>query len=87
LVDLEHGSLQNYSSQNDKAIDSLRLDLNETTNKLREFESAGLTQTDGTIVRQIEVLEQRLKDVEAQGGEQGFVLNEHSFSSFAKLKE
>jgi hypothetical protein len=70
LVDLEHRSLQSYSSQNDKAIDSLRLDLNETTNKLREFESVGLTQTDGSIVQQIEVLEQRLKDVEAQGGEQ-----------------
>jgi hypothetical protein len=68
LVDLKHGSLQSHSSQNDKAIDSLRLDLNETTNKLREFESVGLTQTDGTVVRQIEVLQQRLKDVEAQGG-------------------
>jgi hypothetical protein len=87
LVDLEHGSLQSHSSQNDKAIESLRVELNETNNKLVEFELVGHTQMDGTVVRQIEVLQQRLKDIEAQGGEQGFVLNEHSLSSFAKLKE
>jgi hypothetical protein len=87
LVDLEHGSLQSHSSQNDTAIESLRVESNETTNKLVEFESVGHTQMDGTVVRQIEVVQQRLKEIEAQGGEQGFVLNEHSFSSFAKLKE
>jgi hypothetical protein len=39
-------------------------------------------------VQQIEVLQQRLKDIEARGGgEQAFILYEHSFSSFAELKD
>jgi predicted nucleic acid-binding Zn-ribbon protein len=87
LVDLEHGSHQGYSNQGDKAIEALRADLNETNKNLGNLESGGETQMDGTVAQQIELLQQRLKDVEARGGEQGFVLNEHTFSSFAELKD
>jgi hypothetical protein len=87
LVDLEHGSHQGFWNQGDKAIKALRADLNKTNKKLGNLESGGETQMDGTVAQQIEVLQQRLKDIEARGGEQGFVLNKHTFSYFAELKD
>jgi hypothetical protein len=40
-----------------------------------------------STIQQINVLQRRIKDMEGRGGEHGFMLNEHSFASFAELKD
>jgi hypothetical protein len=39
-----------------------------------------------STIQQINVLQQRIKDIEGCGGKHGFMLNEHYFASFAELK-
>jgi hypothetical protein len=53
-----------------------------------EMHVESFSDVDGTVVWHIEVLQQRLKDIGAQGrGVKSFVLNEHSFLSFAELQD
>jgi hypothetical protein len=88
LVNLEHPIHRSDLNQNSKSIAMLRADnLEGVVNNLSNLEAGGWSTMDGTLVQQIEVLQQRLKDMEVRGGEQGFILNEHSFSSFAELKD
>jgi hypothetical protein len=41
--------------------------------KLSDLEAGGWTTTDDTVMRQIDVLQQRLKDTEGRGGEHGLL--------------
>jgi hypothetical protein len=87
LVDLEHAMHWSDLNQNSKLVAMLRADLEEVVKKLSNLDAGDGATMDGIVMQQIEFLQQRLRDIEAKGGEQGFILNEHSFLSFVELKD
>jgi hypothetical protein len=81
VSDLEHGGI---ATQNDRVSDKLKA-LNQRVSDLPDTSSSeGPT---ASTIRHINVVQQRIKDMEGRRGEHGFILSEHSFSSFAELKD
>jgi hypothetical protein len=96
VSDLEatnHGSQQRGSSGGsaNATVDRLLNEMESLRRKVRHMEAGGRNGIggglDNTIIRQLELLNARLGDLEWRGSESGFVLNEHTSSSFAELKE
>jgi hypothetical protein len=75
------------ANQNDHELRRLNEELKVLTQKVTEMTTASSTGSSGTTIWQINVLQQRIRGMEGCGGEHGLMLDEHSFASFAELKD
>jgi hypothetical protein len=85
VSDLEHRGI---ATQNDRELRRVSEELNALNQRVSNLpDTSSSDGSTASTIRHINVLQQRIKDMEGRGGEHGFMLNEHSFSSFAELKD
>jgi hypothetical protein len=74
------------ASQGSRELRKLSEELGALSNKVAGTPPGNLGESSATTTQQMSLLQQRVRDMEGRGSKHGFILNEHSFASFAELK-